>query len=206
MQSVFLFYQSVFFVLFFQHIDAVLMASALKLRSDEYFCYFLCCGDADDSCAHAEHICIIVQAGELGGNGIAAECRADTAMLICRDAHADARAAYEYAEIGTRIYGFANLARIFGIVYGGIGICAHINAFISHLREHFYQLVFVEIAGMVCTKNNFFHNVFLFLIILSFCRLLFFRKLAFCLRSAKIDGQERTVAENALVGGIFICI
>ena len=69
-------------------------------------------------------------------------------------------------------YALLKKAAAIAVVYGGIGICAHINAFISHLREHFYQLVFVEIAGMVCTENNFFHNVFLFLIILSFCRLL----------------------------------
>ena len=54
---------------------------------------------SDHTRSHAEHICIIVQAGIFCAVCLRTDCRTDALHLVCRDAHADARSAQQNAGI-----------------------------------------------------------------------------------------------------------
>ena len=61
--------------------------------------YHKCQRGADDPCAQAQNICVVMLPCGHGGKAVPAEGGANTTQLVCGDGHADAGAAYKYGKI-----------------------------------------------------------------------------------------------------------
>lgn len=119
----------------------------------------------DDAGTEADDVCIVMAAGKTRGECVADACGADSFVLVCGDAHADARAAYENAEVGfSRLNLAAELVRKFGIIDRFFcAVAADIGIFDAALAQMAEELCFEGIACVVAADCDFFvfHDIFL---------------------------------------------
>lgn len=84
----------------FEHVDALLVLAAHEFRFEELRGENFALRVGDDARTHAEHVRVVVEAGELAGGEVATDGGADALVLVGSHAHADARTADEDTAVG----------------------------------------------------------------------------------------------------------
>ena len=107
------------------------MSVALKLGLNEVVNEVKRKARTYDTSAEAQNVRVVVKTCKTRGEGVRAASRADSAVLVCRHRHTDARSADENAEGRfALLYLFAKLVRVDGEV-----------AAIGRVRSNVYHLV-----------------------------------------------------------------
>ena len=109
----------------------------------------------DHAAAQGQDITVVVAAGHLGGEAVAAQGAADALDLVGRHGHADAGAAAEDALL--RLAGGDGLrhqGRIDGVIAAGFGIGAVVGEGDAPLRQVFLDLFLEGKAPVVASQCN----------------------------------------------------
>ena len=127
------------------------MSSAFEFGVKKQFDHVDCETGADYSAAEAENVRVIVSARHACGERVGTASRAYAFVLVCRHAHADARAADEYAAVTlTALYRGAGFVRVFGVMHR-FAAAAEIDVFdvlsVKVSLDRFFEFIAAVVAG-----------------------------------------------------------
>ena len=136
-------------------VDAALVAPAGVRGVEKGLDHFECGGGCDDAGAEGEDVGVVVFAGELGGEDVVGQGRADARDFVGGDGNADAGAAYDDSQIvlfrgDALAYGFAKV----GIVHRVFRRSSLIVNRIARAFEIFSDYLFHSKTGVIGTDGN----------------------------------------------------
>ena len=138
-----------------EHVDALLVLAAHEFRLEELRGehFALCVGD--NACTHAEHVRVVVEAGEFAGGEVATDGSADALVLVCRHAHADPGTADE--DTAVRFLAGNLVADLVGedrVVAGFRGIGTHVEDFVALVFQKLDEFFLVFECGVVAADGD----------------------------------------------------
>ena len=136
-------------------VHSALVASAFEVGLEESGNDVQRLGYGDEVCRQAEHIGVVVLAGELRKALLPAERSTDTLVLIRCHADTVARGADDDTEVVLAfLHGFCQRVSVVGIVATRVGVAAEVLHFGAVVFEEEAHLVLQRKAGMVAGKRN----------------------------------------------------
>ena len=147
--------------------DSCRVSAALKFCIEEEVNQFNRNARADNSAAHAEDVCIVVQTGVFCAEVVGAACRADTLDLVDCHRHADACAADENALFAFAVsHAVTDCRRDGCVIYRSLGVCAEVLEFDVVLCEIFDDFLFQGESAVIASDSYHFNLLLCMIVIL----------------------------------------